>query len=72
MNSDSDIISGIGFLVLIVSAIYSVAIPVHFAHKRPINPDTKNPSKFSTGLILYGLFLLSFFVTTFITIIITT
>lgn len=72
MNSDSDIIEGIGLLVLLVSAIYSVAIPVHFAHKRPINPHIKNPSKFSTGLMLYGLFLSSFFVTTFITIINTT
>lgn len=72
MDSDDDIIEGIGILVLLVSAIYSVAIPVHFAHKRPINPNIKNPSKFSTGLMLYGLFLLSFFVTTFITVINTT
>lgn len=72
MNSPDDIITGIGILVLFVSAIYSVAISVHFAHKRPVNPNIKNPSKFSTGLMLYGLFLLSFFVTTFITIIITT
>lgn len=66
MDSDSDITIGIGILVLFVSAVYSVALPVHLAHKRPVNPDVKNPSKFSTGLMLYGLFLLSFFVTIFI------
>lgn len=68
MDSDDDIIEGIGILVLLISAIYSVAIPVHLAHQRPVNPNTKNPSKFSTGLMLYGLFLLSFFFTVFITI----
>lgn len=72
MKSNDDIIEGIGILVLLVSAIYSVAMPVHFAHKRPINPDIKNPSKLSTGVMLYGLFLFSFFVTTFITVINTT
>lgn len=68
MDSDDDIIEGIGILVLLVSAIYSVAIPVHLSHQRPVNPNIKNPSKFSTGLMLYGLFLLSFFFTVFITI----
>ncbi|MDE6781178.1 MAG: hypothetical protein K2J40_06955 [Ruminococcus sp.] len=72
MDSGSDIAEGIGILVLFVSAVYSVAVPVHLAHKRPVNPDIKNPSKLSTGLMLYGLFLISFAVTTFITIIITT
>lgn len=66
MESDSDITNGIGILVLFVSAVYSVALPVHFAHKRPVNPNIKNPSKFSTGLILYWLFLLSFALTIFI------
>ena len=69
MNSNSDIAEGIGILVLFVSAVYSVAIPVHLAHQRPVNPDVKNPSKFSTGLMLYGLFLISFAVTVFITVI---
>ncbi|MDE5583382.1 MAG: hypothetical protein K2J08_06735 [Ruminococcus sp.] len=68
MNSHSDILNGIGILVLFVSAVYSVALPVHLAHKRPVNPNAKNPSKFSTGLMLYGLFLISFAVTAFITI----
>lgn len=69
INAHSDIINYIGILTLLVSAIYSVAISVHLAHKRPINPDIKNPSKFSTGLMLYGLFLISFAVTVFITVI---
>lgn len=66
MDSRSDMATGIGVLVLIVSAVYSVALPVHFAHKRPINPAVKNPSKLSTGIMLYGLFLLSFALTIFI------
>lgn len=66
MDSRSDIAAGIGILVLIVSSVYSVALPVHFAHKRPINPAVKNPSKLSTGIMLYGLFLLSFALTIFI------
>lgn len=66
MDSRSDMATGIGILVLIVSAVYSVALPVHFAHKRPINPAVKNPSKLSTGIMLYGLFLLSFALTIFI------
>ncbi|MBO5104693.1 MAG: IBR domain-containing protein [Ruminococcus sp.] len=68
MNSNDDIIEGIGILVLFVSAVYSVAMPVHLAHQRPVIPNIKNPSKFSTGLMLYGLFLLSFFFTVFITV----
>lgn len=71
MDSPSDTATGIGILVLFVSAVYSVAMPVHFAHKRPINPDEKNPSKFSTGLMLYALFLVSFAVTIFIAVNIT-
>lgn len=43
MNSNDDIIEGIGILVLFVSAVYSVAIPVHLAHQRPVNPNVKNP-----------------------------
>ena len=66
MDSHSDMATGIGILVLIVSAVYSVALPVHFAHKRPVNPAVKNPSKLSTGIMLYGLFLLSFALTIFI------
>lgn len=70
MDSGSDMATGIGILVLFVSAVYSVALPVHFAHKRPVNP-AKNQSKLSTGIMLYGLFLLSFALTVFIAVIIT-